>query len=150
ARVWFDAPFARANTWEGARAAVGEVAEALLDLSRADCVVSLDADLFAHGPGHLRHARDFAATRRPRHAKDAMSRLYVVEPAPTPTGILADHRFATRASDVPALAAMLLVAVARAMGRPVPAVEGTPTWIDAAARDLAARNGRALVVAGDA
>ena len=54
--------------------------ETRYDLSKADVIVSLDADfLYAGFPGNVRYVRDFAKKRNP----DAeMSRLYVVESTP--------------------------------------------------------------------
>jgi hypothetical protein len=70
--------------------AFGEVVETRYDLSKADVIVSLDADfLYAGFPGAARYTRDFAARRNP----DAnMNRLYVIESTPSSTGMKADHR----------------------------------------------------------
>ena len=91
-------PINRDNVYEGAKLAFGEPVETRYDLSKADVIVSLDADfLYAGFPGSARYTRDFAARRNP----DAnMNRLYVVESTPSSTGMKADHRFPMRAGDI--------------------------------------------------
>ena len=58
-------PLARDNARLGARRAFGRDVEPQYHLDRADVIVSLDADVLAAGPGHLRHARDFAGPGAP-------------------------------------------------------------------------------------
>ena len=67
-------------------------------MSKADVIVSLDADFLSAGfPGNVRYIRDFAKKRNP----DAeMSRLYVVESNPSSTGAKADHRLPLRAVEI--------------------------------------------------
>ena len=91
-------PINRDNVYEGAKLAFGEPVETRYDLSKADVIVSLDADfLYAGFPGSTRYTRDFAARRNP----DAnMNRLYVVESTPSSTGMKADHRLPMRAADI--------------------------------------------------
>jgi molybdopterin-containing oxidoreductase family iron-sulfur binding subunit len=60
------------------------------DLSNATTIVSLGGDLLGEGPGKLAYARAFADGRRVRRDHRAMSRLYVIESAPTLTGANAD------------------------------------------------------------
>jgi molybdopterin-containing oxidoreductase family iron-sulfur binding subunit len=77
-------PRAKWHQWEpagrdsarlGARLAFGEAAEVRYDFSKADVVVSLDADFLTTGPGAVRYARDFTARRRPRNGQEGMNRL---------------------------------------------------------------------------
>ena len=77
-------PISRDKWFEGAKLAFGEPVETRYDLSKADVIVSLDADfLYAGFPGSARYTRDFAARRNP----DAnMNRLYVVESTPIVDG----------------------------------------------------------------
>ena len=59
-------PVNRDNALEGAKLAFGEVVETRYDLSKADVIVSLDADFLSAGfPGSSRYIRDFAARRNP-------------------------------------------------------------------------------------
>src|SRR6266550_4003698 len=98
-------PISRDNVVEGAKMAFGEVVETRYDLSKADVIVSLDADfLYAGFPGNARYIRDFASRRNP----DAeMNRLYVVESTPSSTGMKADHRLPMRAAEIENFARVL-------------------------------------------
>ena len=88
----------RDNVYEGAKLAFDEVVETRYDLSKADVIVSLDADfLYAGFPGSARYTRDFASRRNP---DGNMNRLYVVESTPSSTGMKADHRLPMKAGDI--------------------------------------------------
>jgi len=131
----------------GAQRAFGTWASTRYDLSRADVVVSLDADLLVEGPAAVRYARDVMA-RRDRDDLSRWNRLYVLETAPTGTGTQADHRLAVSPSG--------LAAWVRALGAELGVVGGTPpedvphrAALGAIARDLRAHRGRCAVVPGD-
>jgi len=138
-------PVNRDNVVDGAKIAFGEPVETRYDLSKADVIVSLDADfLYAGFPGSVRYARDFAARRNP----DAnMNRLYVVESTPSSTGMKADHRLPLRAADVEGFARGL------ASGLGVNAAgsdNGTERgFIAGLAKDLQAHAGSSAVIVGD-
>ncbi len=90
-------PVNRDNVLEGAKLAFGEPVETRYDFSKADVIVSLDADfLYAGFPGNTRYIRDFAARRNPDSGN--MNRLYVIESTPSSTGAKADHRYSVKAS----------------------------------------------------
>jgi molybdopterin-containing oxidoreductase family iron-sulfur binding subunit len=92
-------PVNRDNVLEGAKLAFGQPVETRYDLSKADVIVSLDADfLYAGFPGNTRYIRDFAKRRNPDDGK--MNRLYAIESTPTSTGAKADHRLPLRAVDI--------------------------------------------------
>ncbi len=99
-------PINRDNVLEGAKLAFGQPVETRYDLSKADVIVSLDADfLYAGFPGNTRYIRDFAKRRNP----DApMNRLYAIESTPTSTGAKADHRVPLSATAVQLCALNLL------------------------------------------
>src|SRR5277367_1547236 len=98
-------PVNRDNVLEGAKLAFGQPVETRYDLSKADVIVSLDADfLYAGFPGNTKYIRDFAKRRNP---EGKMNRLYVVESTPTTTGAKADHRLPVRAGEVEKLALAL-------------------------------------------
>ena len=163
-----DLPKARWHQWEpvasrdAARAAAvavfGKDVVPLLKLDAADVVVSLDADFLVWGPNHVRYARDFGARRTPlvgaAHGAgggEHLNRLYTFESMPTSTGAVSDHRYRVRSSDVAAVAQALAaeLGVAGVSAGKLP--EGVPPKaIAALAKDLRARGGRAVVVAGDA
>jgi molybdopterin-containing oxidoreductase family iron-sulfur binding subunit len=140
-------PINRDNVYEGAKLAFGEPVETRYDFSKADVIVSLDADfLYAGFPGTARYARDFAARRNP----DAnMNRLYVVESTPSSTGMKADHRLPLRASEVEnftrALAGALGVNDAAGSSGGAEAQK----FVAALAKDLQSHKGLSVVTAGD-
>src|SRR5215831_4025059 len=100
-------PVNRDNVVEGAKLAFGEPVETQYDFSKADVIVSLDADFLYGGfPGNTRYIRDFASRRNPDAGN--MNRLYVIESTPSSTGAKADHRIPMRAMDIAALTNQLL------------------------------------------
>ena len=150
-------PQARWHQWEpvaggaraGARAAFGRDADVLLRLDRADSILALDSDFLVSGRASVRQARDFASRRKPRSDASEMSRLWVVESSPTPTGTRADERLALAPRQIHDLA----LAVAARLGVDVtspPSMEPHAAWIDAVAADLRAHAGRSAVIIGDA
>jgi molybdopterin-containing oxidoreductase family iron-sulfur binding subunit len=153
ARFFFWDPVGSDSPSAGAQRAFGRPFELSYDLSKADVLVALDDDPLALGPWFLRSARQFAARRVP---DSPMNRLYVAEPALTPTGSVADHRLALRASEIGSLAR----AIARQLGADGASTKlsalkleeppGRPwrAWAAAVARDLAAHRGRGLVTIG--
>jgi MoCo/4Fe-4S cofactor protein with predicted Tat translocation signal len=143
-------PAGRDQAREGARLAFGEYVDARYHLDRADVIVSLDADLLGSGPGSLRLAREFAAGRRLTGGRREMNRLYVVEPTPSATGSVADHRLPLQAGNVGGFALALATALqVPGASRPGGAREYSG-WVAPLARDLQQHRGRSLVVAGDA
>jgi molybdopterin-containing oxidoreductase family iron-sulfur binding subunit len=141
-------PVNRDNVVEGAKMAFGEPVETRYDLSKADVIVSLDADfLYAGFPGNTRYIRDFAAKRNP---DGEMSRLYVVESTPSSTGMKADHRLPMRAADVESFGRLVF--------SPHPAGEsagllGSPEehlrFAAAVGKDLSSHRGSSVVIVGD-
>src|SRR5262249_57327025 len=102
-------------------------------------VVSLDSDFLGSGPGYLCYARQWWLRRRVRGEQTSMSRLYVAEQMPTPTGTKADHRFPLRASEIEelawAIAAGFGIAGAQAGGGEI------GKWAHAIAGELQKNNG---------
>ena len=138
-------PINRDNVLEGAKLAFGQPVETRYDLSKADVIVSLDADfLYAGFPGNTRYIRDFAKRRNPDDGK--MTRLYVIESTPSSTGMKADHRLPMRALDIETFARSL----ASAVGVNVGGASGEQqNFISALVRDLQVHKGSSVVVAGD-
>jgi molybdopterin-containing oxidoreductase family iron-sulfur binding subunit len=100
------------------------------DFTKAERVVSFDADFLDRGPGFLRYAADFMKRRRaPLGGEVAgsreMNQLYVVETAVSCTGAKADHRLAVRSREIEPLARALAAELK---------IEGV-TGVDAALRD---------------
>jgi molybdopterin-containing oxidoreductase family iron-sulfur binding subunit len=138
------APVSSHNALRAARSAFGQAVSARYDFSRADVVLSLDADFLTQGPGAVPYARRFMARRRVREGETDINRLYVVETTPTATGSVADHRVSATTSELGSFAAD--VAAALEGGSPSgPLAE----FAAVTARDLEAHRGRCLVVAGE-
>jgi len=132
------------NARAGAVAAFGQPVNTIYDFSKADRILSLDADFLAAHPGTLKYARDFAARRRITEGKKEMSRLYVIESTPTTTGAAADHHWAVKPSE------LLKAANSVAAGAGVSGVSGDSSLhgLDAVARDLQQHKGASIVIAG--
>jgi len=146
-------PASRDNTRKGALLAFGEPLEAHYRLDRADVILSLEADFVTSHPAGLRLQRELAGRRKPDPAGSGpgevgglpgMSRLYVVEGSPSPTGASADHRLALRSSEIEGFAR----AVAAGLGL---AVEGgvAHPWVAPLVKDLERAGARAVVLTGE-
>ena len=139
-------PINRDNVYEGAKLAFGEPVETRYDFSKADVIVSLDADfLYAGFPGSARYTRDFAARRNP---DGNMNRLYVIESTPSSTGMKADHRLPMRAIEIEKFAAALANFLGAGPTENVASVEWAK-FFDVVVKELGAQEGRSIVVAGD-
>jgi Fe-S-cluster-containing dehydrogenase component len=138
-------PLHRDHSMEGARLAFGRAAQCVYRPAEADVLLALDADFAGSGPGHLRYASELASRRLPGERE--RSRLYAIECTPTLTGTLADHRLAL----APARLERWLATLAQALesGNRQDSRTEEPTSPANVARALAARPGRALVVAGE-
>jgi MoCo/4Fe-4S cofactor protein with predicted Tat translocation signal len=130
------------NARAGAVMAFGQPVNTIYDFSKADRILSLDADFLSAQPGMLKYARDFAARRRITESKKEISRLYVIETTPTTTGASADHHWAVKPSQLmPAVSA-----IADRVG--VGKVAINTSEFDAVARDLQQHNGSSIVIVG--
>ena len=139
-------PLNRDNALEGAKMAFGQPVETRYDFSKADVIVSLDADfLYAGFPGNTRYIRDFAKRRDPDSGK--MNRLCVVESTPSSTGAKADHRWPIKATEVETFARSL----ADRLASPVLGTLVGPLKlnVDSLAADLSKQPGSSIVLAGD-
>ena len=123
-----------------AKSISGNNAEPIYDLSKADIIVSLDADFLFDGPANLILTKAFSKKRR-EPATD-FNRLYVVESAPSITGAKADVRWQRKPSEVIAFAQQLATELLQS----VPA--GSPE-IRQLADDLRQHRGRSVIMAGD-
>ena len=139
-------PVNRDNVLEGAKLAFGQPVETRYDFSKADVIVSLDADfLYAGFPGNTRYIRDFAKRRNP---DGKMSRFYAIESTPSSTGAKADHRLPMRASEIERFVR------AMASGGIIPDVniklEGNESgFFKVMSTDLLKNRGSCVVVPGD-
>jgi molybdopterin-containing oxidoreductase family iron-sulfur binding subunit len=118
----------------------GNDIEPVYDLSKADIIVSLDADFLFEGPANLILTKAFSKKRRAPEAD--FNRLFVVESAPSITGAKADVRWQRKHSEVIVFAQQL----ADELLQSVPA--GSPE-IRQLADDLRQHRGRCVIMAGD-
>jgi MoCo/4Fe-4S cofactor protein with predicted Tat translocation signal len=138
-------PVNRDNVLEGAKLAFGRPVETRYDFSKADVMVSLDADfLYAGFPGNTRYIRDFAKRRNP---DGQMSRFYAIESTPTSTGAKADHRLPLRASEIPRIAQILTAGNSALLLNSLSA--DVAKFVAAFGKDLANNRGKSVVIAGD-
>jgi molybdopterin-containing oxidoreductase family iron-sulfur binding subunit len=142
-------PAGRDQAREGARLAFGEYVDVQCRFDNAQVIVALDADVLGCGPHSLRYAREFAEKRRVTGGRREMNRLYAIEPTPSATGSIADHRLPLQAGSIGPFA----LALAAALGVPGTPAASAPhdyaSWIEPLARDLQQHRGTSLVVVGD-
>ena len=136
---------------EGTRMAFGKPMNPVYRFEQADVIVSLDSDFLTTGPGHTRYTRDFSKRRDlSAGASSNLNRLYVVEPMPTSTGTMADHRLPLRAADVEGFARQLAAAVGVSVPAGASGDSKVPAdWASTVGRDLSQHRGTSLVIAGD-
>ena len=175
AKIYIDDSMAPMNTIAAAETIGGKGARVVRSLQNTYVVAAFDSDFLVSEVDSVRLAREWAKTRRvtrtPDLAKNGgkvggeyMSRLYVVEPHLTPTGMMADHRRRAKGSAVGdallALAKALDAAglawpgetAAVAKGLPAGSVDdATAQMIAALAKDLMdpANKGRSAIMVGE-
>ena len=139
----------RDNVRIGTEKAFGRPLNVVYDFTRADVILSLDADFLCQGPGHVRYSKDFARRRKVRvQGRDGgqaaqMNRLYVVESMPSNTGAVADHRLALPAGLIESFA-RALAAELKVAGAPAPGelYDDAKAWLKPLAADLQAKGAR--------
>jgi molybdopterin-containing oxidoreductase family iron-sulfur binding subunit len=94
-------PLYRPHAQEGAKLAFGRAVDPLYDFTKAELLVSLDADFLHRGAAPLRHTREFALGRGKGNF------LWMAECSPTLTGANADFRLSLNPSQLEALALSL-------------------------------------------
>ncbi|SFQ73242.1 TAT-variant-translocated molybdopterin oxidoreductase [Hymenobacter arizonensis] len=114
------------------------------DFSRANIVVSLDADFLGTWISPVEYGRQYAMTRKVNRDKRTMSRHYQFETAMTLSGCNADIRVPVKPSEMGQVALALYNAVTGAGG----ASAYKNDKLTQAARDLTANRGASLVISG--
>jgi MoCo/4Fe-4S cofactor protein with predicted Tat translocation signal len=154
ARFYAYTPLSQDPVGEGTRAVFGESLTPLYDFTKADVILSLDADFLESRPANLRYAREFADRRDPNVGN--LNRLYVCEPRFSITGGMADHRLRVKSQQVLAVAAAVaakvggtLAGLAQAALQKASLPAESQAWVDAVAAELLASQGRCVVVAGE-
>ena len=121
------------------------------DFSKADVILSLDADFLGASEGNVQTIAGFASGRRKLgKTQETMSRLYVVESRFSLTGGMADHRLRMPSSAIGAVAASLAGKVGASAGGNFTAFSdpNVEAWLTETAKDLSNAKGRCVVVCG--
>jgi len=95
----------------------GVDAEFVPDYSKAELIVSVDADFLGTDKNAVYHIRNFSKNRKPTMAKPTMSELVVAEAMMSLTGMNADMRVKVAPEQMTAFLASLLKEVAAATGK---------------------------------
>ncbi|MDQ8202974.1 TAT-variant-translocated molybdopterin oxidoreductase [Pelagicoccus sp. SDUM812003] len=156
--VEYDAVEVKSGAIAAARLTGNAAALPKYDLSKAERVLSVDADFLDEELGSVQFSKQFADGRRLRSSSDQMNRLYAVESNFSLTGGMADHRKRLASSQMVAfLAALALELELGVEGNALtPVLEPlaakldaeTKEWIAKCAEDLAAHKGKSLVFPG--
>ncbi|ABE64810.1 4Fe-4S ferredoxin, iron-sulfur binding (plasmid) [Nitrobacter hamburgensis X14] len=131
---------------QGTVLAFGRALHVLPRLYKAEVMLCLDADPLGSGPSQIANARHWIEARNPK-TPSGFARSYVVESGPTLTGTKADHRLALHPAGISDIA----IAVANTLGAGMAQPKLSPAaerFAKAAAGDLIAHKGHALVLAG--
>ena len=139
-------PVSDENERKGAELAFGRSLVSLPRLKDASVVIALDSDFLGPGPAQIVNARGFADARNASSYPEKFLRLYAVESSTSATGANADHRLALR----PELISHAVIAISAYLnGETPPPLPGhAARFVEAAAADLKAKQGRALVLVG--
>lgn len=86
-------------------AGIGINGELVPDLSKAQTIISIDADFLGIDKNVLYHTSNFSANRKPTHDNPTMSQLISVESMLSLTGAAADKRFMASPSEYEAILA---------------------------------------------
>lgn len=138
------------NTAEANKQVLGIDAEFAIDYSKADVILSVDADFLGTDKNSVYNIRQFAKSRKPSYSNPKMSKLVVVEGMMSLTGMNADKRIKASPDQLIAF----LAAVAKGVGASVSGDDSTLTAeqkeeAKKVAEELKAASGKAVVAVGD-
>lgn len=140
----------RHHTHAGFRLAFGVSGETHYRAEQARVLLLIDADFLNDFPGGLRHAREVTAQRKVSSSTAPMNRIYAIEPTPTPSGTLADHRLPSPAGRIEILVRALASRLGAPGGATLDLEARESKFIEAVAEDLEKSPGASIVVAGEA
>jgi molybdopterin-containing oxidoreductase family iron-sulfur binding subunit len=137
------------NGLRASQLAFGQPVDTLLQVDRADIVVTFDADIFGDWPGSIGHARDFTAKRK-SNAPTYSNRLYAIEATPSLTGAMADHRLAIAPQQIERMVWRLAARLGMSKQSQGVSESGREfdKWEATLAKQLTSHRGRSLIVAG--
>lgn len=149
-------PVGRDNERLGTKMLFGAPLRAHYDLSKAEIILDLEADLLGTHPAALQYTRDFASNRNPEAVlakKSSYNRLYSVESNLSTTGGSADHRLAWRSSEMKKFVAALAAQVGALLKSQAPSEHPlgnakADRYLTAMAKDLVANKGKSAVAVG--
>lgn len=126
-------------------AGIGVNGELVPDLSKALCIVSIDADMLGNDKYSLYHVSKFTTGRKPTHEKPEMNQLIVAESTLTVTGGAADKRFVVSPSEFESILAGVYLKISGSSPELASAVTSLKPSNSAAVATISA----ALMKAGD-
>jgi molybdopterin-containing oxidoreductase family iron-sulfur binding subunit len=138
------------NTAEANKAVLGMDTEFVTDYSKAEVILSVDADFLGTDKNAVHNIKSFAKTRKPSFENPNMSKLIVAESMMSLTGMNADKRVRVAPDQLVAF----LAAVAKGVGAGVSGDDaGLSAEVKADAEkisaELKAASGKAVVSVGD-
>lgn len=121
-----------------------------MDFSKAEVIVSFNADFLVNWISPVQFARQYGMTRKLGKEKKSMSRHYQFESTLSVTGSNADYRTGCKPSQIGSAVVALYNAVASATGNATVSAKAIPfeKAVQHAAKDLVAAKGKSLVVCG--
>lgn len=129
-------------------AVLGIDGEIVPDLSKADVIVSVDADLLGTDKNSVYHIRNFSSKRKPSKKNPMMNRLVAVEAMMSLTGANSDHRVIAQPYEYEQILAAILKAVISSKGSNAVGA-GVASSVSSANHPSAAKIAEMLVNAGD-
>lgn len=145
------------NRLKGLSQLVGKRVDVYHDVSKADVILSLDADFLGVEGDTVKHAREFAARRQRVDSDGTMNRLYSVESNLSVTGSNADHRYALKNSQIADVFIRLIIELKK-LNISIPStIDLTQSvnfetrlskWIAAVAKDIVQNKNKALLMVG--
>jgi len=148
ARWYIHEPAGEEGRFEATRLAFGQRLEQRFHLDRAEVLVCFDDDVLGPGPKQTYHARGWATRRQAAQRGEGGCKIWVAEPTPSLTGVMASWRAIVAPGRISALVAALASQLGVPSGPAHSLAEEERRWIEGAAVALEAHGGRGLVSVG--
>lgn len=151
-------PISDQNIVDGANTAFGIPLRTILNIDKANIIVSFDDDILGTHRNSLRYSRDFSDGRKPDIGD--MNRLYSIESQFSATGAAADHRLPLRSADIEFFALYVTQMVLNKVDsgstyseikntlNALPTFHGNTELLIELVNDLIANKGKSIVSAG--